>query len=220
MFQEHAHPSELLVAGGDQLVGRLANQFPELPDEILFQPGGHRVMIAMRPARRLVQDRVDDAQPQQIGGGEPQRLGRLFAIPAALPQDPRATLGADDRIIRVLQHRDPIAHADAQGAARSAFANHHADDRRLQPGHLEHALGDHERLAAFLGADARVGARRIDERDDRQPVFGGHPHLRHRFAVTLGLRTAEIAGRPLLDRSPFLLSDHQYFITVDLRESR
>ena len=54
--------------------------------------------------------------------------------------------------------------------------------------------GDHLGLAALLGADARIGAGRVDEADDRQAVLGGQLHLGQRLAIALGMGTAEIAG--------------------------
>jgi hypothetical protein len=55
----------------------------------------------------------------------------------------------------VLQHIDPVAHADAQGAARGAFADDDADDRHFQPHHFIDVAGDGLTLAAFFGFHAR-----------------------------------------------------------------
>ena len=83
---------------------------------------------------------------------------------------------------------------------RAAFADHDADDRRGQPRHLEHRVGDHLGLAALLGADARIGARRVDQADDRHVELGGQLHLGHGLAIALGMGAAEVAGVAFLER--------------------
>ena len=76
--------------------------------------------------------------------------------------------GADDRVIGVLEHRDPVAQADPQGPAGAPLADHEADDRGVDPAHRHQGLGDGQGLAALLGGDPGVGARGVDEGDDRQ----------------------------------------------------
>ncbi len=63
----------------------------------------------------------------------------------------------------MLQHAHPVADADAERTARTAFADDHADHRRLQPRHLQQVVGDQLRLSAFLGTDAGIGAGGVDQ---------------------------------------------------------
>ena len=57
--------------------------------------------------------------------------------------------------------------AERERAARAALADHGADDRHRQARHDLEVLRDRLGLAALLGVDARVGALRVDEADDR-----------------------------------------------------
>ena len=56
----------------------------------------------------------------------------LGGIGAILPQNRRATLGADDGIIRVLHDQNAIRDADAQCAAGTAFADDGRDDGNFE----------------------------------------------------------------------------------------
>jgi hypothetical protein len=67
------------------------------------------------------------------------------------------------------------------------------DDRRAQAGHLVEIAADRLRLAALFGADARIRARRVDEREERQPEFFRKLHEPQRLAIALGARHAEVA---------------------------
>ena len=174
------------------------------------------MVVAVSAAQRLGNHAVDDPELEQILGREAERVRGLLGVLVTLPQNTRAALGADHRVVGVLQDGDPVADADPQRAAAAAFADDHADDRRGQARHLIHVLGDHPGLPALLGADPGVGARRIDERDHRQSVLCRQPHLGHRLAVALGVRTAEEAGGPFLVRSSLLVTDHQDLVPVQL----
>ena len=70
-FQKHPHAAELIVTGGQQLIGRFADQFPQAADQIDFQPQRHLMIIAMGAAQRFFDDVVNDAEFPQISGGQP-----------------------------------------------------------------------------------------------------------------------------------------------------
>src|SRR5215218_6486286 len=125
------------------------------------------MVVAMRSAQRLWNHLIDDAQPQQILRRELQCVGGAFGKLMALPEDAGAAFGANDRVIRELEHGNSVAHADAECPAATPFADDDADDRRLETRHLVHVLGYGLRLAAFLGANARVSTGRVDETDHR-----------------------------------------------------
>ena len=130
-------------------------QFAEITEQIRLQSVGHLAVIAVAPPSgsgmmsSMTPKRFSRAPSAQGLGGE--RLGRLGGL---LPQDAGTAFRTDDRIVGVFQHADAVADADAQGAAGPPFPDDHADDRRLQPRHLQQVRGDELGLAAFLGADA------------------------------------------------------------------
>ena len=76
-----------------------------------------------------------------------------------------------------------------------------------QAGHHAEVARDGLGLAALLGADARVGARRVDEGDDRLAELLGQLHQPQRLAVALGVRHAEVARDLLLRVAALLVAD-------------
>ena len=67
----------------------------------------------------------------------------------------------------MLEHVDEVADPDRERAAAPPFASDGGDQRHAQPRHLAQVERDRLRLAALLGADAGIGARRVDEGQDR-----------------------------------------------------
>ena len=167
------------------------------------------------PPSGSADDLVDDAEAEQVAAGELEGRGGLGGVFAPFPEDRGAALGADDRVIGVLEHPQPVADADAQRAAGAPLADHHADDRGADLAHLHQVLGDDRRLAALLGRDARIGARGVDERDDRQAELGGEPHLQQGLAIALGVGAAEVAGGPLGQVLALLVADEHDLQVVE-----
>src|ERR1051325_6385426 len=99
------------------------------------------------------------------------------------------------------------ARADGERAARAAFADHRGDDRRLQRRHLDQAARDRLGLAALFGAEAGVGARRVDQGDHGRAEFRRQPHEPHRLAVALRMRHPEVAIQVFLGVAALLMSD-------------
>ena len=95
----------------------------------------------------------------------------------------------------------------------------HAHHRAGEPRHLPQVARNGLRLPALLGVDARIGARRIQERDDRPPELGRQLHHPDRLAVTLRLGHSEIAEQFLLGVPPLLLADHHYGPAFEERET-
>ena len=104
------------------------------------------------------------------------------------------------------------------GRRRTSLADH-TQTMVYDLAHLHQALGDDRRLTPLLGGDARIGSRRVDERDDRQPKLGGKPHLEKGFTVTLRMRTAEMAGRPLGQVLPLLVADEHDLDVVEVGQT-
>src|SRR3546814_1207566 len=96
-----------------------------------------------------------------------------------------------------------------------SFADHGADDRDLQLRHLQQVARDRFGLAAFLGADARVRAGGVDERQQRQFEALGHLHQPQRLAVALRARHAEVAAHLGLGVAALLVADDHHAAAVD-----
>ena len=64
-------------------------------------------------------------------------------------------------------YQDPIGDAERERATRAALADHDRDHRALEARHHLQRLRDRLGLAALLGAEAGIRARRVDEADDR-----------------------------------------------------
>src|SRR5260370_1338858 len=115
------------------------------------------------PADGLGPDRVDDAEPQEVGRGDLHGLRGLGRLRGVAPEDRGAALGRDDRVDRVLEHQHAVAHADREGPAAPPLARHDGDERRAEPRHLvagpPHRLG----LAPLPRAAPRVRARPVGD---------------------------------------------------------
>ena len=61
-----------------------------------------------------------------------------------------------------------VRDAERQRAARAAFADHACDDRHRRARHQFQVMRDRLDLPALFGADARLCALRVDQRDNRQ----------------------------------------------------
>ena len=68
----------------------------------------------------------------------------------------------------MLEHVDAIADGNRQRAAAPALPDHADDDRRVQRRHLPQIHRNRLGLPALFGADAWIGALRVDEAEDRQ----------------------------------------------------
>ena len=109
-------------------------------------------LVALGAAARLGDDAVDDAEGEQVLGGEAQGLGRLLHLLGVLPQDRGAALGRDHRVDRVLEHGDAVGGGEGDGAARAALADDHRDHGHADLQALLGRAGDRLGLAALLGA--------------------------------------------------------------------
>ena len=65
-------------------------------------------------ARRLGNDFITDPQLQQIRSRDLQRLSGHRSFTRIAPEDGGAGLGAGHRVDAVLEHQQPVRHADAQ----------------------------------------------------------------------------------------------------------
>jgi hypothetical protein len=67
------------------------------------------------------------------------------------------------------------------------------------------------------GADARIGARRVDERDQRDLEALRRAHEAQRLAIALGLRHAVVAPYALLGVAALLLTDDHHRLAFEPR---
>ncbi len=135
------------------------------------------------------------------------------------PQDGGSALGADDRVIRVLQHQHTIGHPDAERPAGAPLPDHDRDDGRPQDHHFAEINRDGLSDVAFFRPDARVRARRVDERHHGQTEFLGESHDPQRLPVTLGVGAAEIALDVFLHVAPFLVGDDHATQAIERRQA-
>src|ERR1700682_1211419 len=182
------------------------------------QVGRRHVDVAVRAAGRLLDQLVDDSQLERVARGEFQGFGGPFALAGVAVEDGRARLRRDDRVPAVLQHEQPVAHADGQRAARAAFADDHGDDRYLKGGHLLEADGDGLGLAPLLRADAGVRSRRVYEGDDRPVEAFAQLHQAQRLAIALRAGHAKASENILFSGTTFLLADEHDRFAVEARQ--
>src|SRR2546430_149997 len=93
------------------------------------------VPVAVSAPERLGDDRVDDAEAQEVGRRDPHRLRRLRRLRGVAPEDRRAPLRRDHRVDRVLEHEDAVAHPDRERAAASPLTRDNGDFFFSEPGH-------------------------------------------------------------------------------------
>src|SRR5262245_29954610 len=218
-IREHADLAELLESIGDQRLGspraELVEGLPERAAEVL----GRHLPVSMRPTERLGHHAVDDAKLEQIARGHPHELRRLLGLGRFPPQDGRASLGRDDGIDGVLEHEDAVAHADSEGAAAAPLARDHAHDGRAEARHLPQVARDGLPLPALFGAEAGIGARRVDEGHDGLTELGPELHQAERLTIAFGVRHPEVAGDVLASVAALLMPDHHHRLPLEAREA-
>ena len=214
-----AHLAELLVA----LLGEfISGEFAELIEsfrKVAFDARSHLVVIAVSASKGFFDDIIDNAELWEVLACEPKDLGGFGGMLVAFPQNSCAAFGADNRVVSVLQHGDAVSYTDTKCTPRATFADHDANDGRLQLAHHEHALRNDLGLASLFGSNAGIGSRGIDEGDDREFVFFREFHFRHRFAVAFGVRAAEVASGAFFEGAAFLVADDEYFSPSEFGEA-
>ena len=88
--------------------------------------------VAVRAAERFGNDAVDDAELQEIGGGDLHARRRVLRARGIAPEDRGGGLGRSDGVDRVLQHQNLARSGDRQRAARAAFADDHRNAGRAK----------------------------------------------------------------------------------------
>ena len=181
--------------------------FIKMFQQMFFQVFGRCLRIGVRATERFGHNFIHELEFEQVLGGDFEGGGGLGGIRAVLPQNRRATFRADDGIIGVFQNQHAVGHADAERAAGTAFADDGGDDGHFEQRHFPEIHGDGLGDVAFLRANARIRARRVNERDDGQAEFVCQPHQAERLAIAFGMGAAEIAQDVLLGVTALLRAD-------------
>ena len=174
-LREHAH------ARGTSRAGRGAARRPAMPVEL-----GERARDAPLPSSRaassrsvcappsrLRHDPVDHAELEAVRRVGLERRGRLLRLPGVAPEDRGAALGRDHRVDRVLLHQ----HAVGDARSRWRRPSRPRRSRTATVGTSSRAITACERAIAppwpcCSAATPGIGARRVDERDEREADGG------------------------------------------------
>src|SRR5580704_936547 len=105
-------------------------------EQVCFQIRSGSGGVGVRAAERFGHDFIHKLEFEQLLGGDFEGGGGFGGGGAVSPQNRRATFGGDDGIISIFQKQNAVGHADAQRAARTAFANHGGNNRNLEQRHL------------------------------------------------------------------------------------
>jgi len=207
-----AEGAELAVAVFEEVFELAAFEVADGFDEVLFEVMGGFVVVAVGAAEWFGDDGVGGAEFEEVRGGEFESGGGLGGLVAGFPEDGGAAFGADDGVVGELEESEAVADADAECAAGAALADDDADDGGAEARHFHEIEGDGLGLASFLGADAGIGARGVDEADDGEVEFFGEFHFGQGLAVAFGVGHAEIAGDAFLGGAAFVVGDeHDLF---------
>ena len=169
----------------------------------------------MRPAQRFLYDGIDQVEFLQSPGCYAQGFRRIFSLARVLPEYGGATLGRYHRVGTVLEHVQPVAHADCQGAPRTSLADDDGDDRCTQLRHDHQVPGNGLALPALFGADARVSARRIDKGQHRQFEPLRKLHDAQGLAITFRFGHAVIPVDAVLDVPALLVSYQRHRFALE-----
>src|SRR5215469_3210142 len=213
------HAAEFFVAAVDELAGRLIGEDEQLALEDIPQQFRCAVVVGMRSTVRFGDNFVDDAKFLEVVGHDLHGDGSGFRLGGVAPDDRRAAFGRNHGIKAVLENVDAIADGDRQCAAGTTLAGYGDDYRHGQARHLAKIAGDGLALTALLRVDARVSTRRIHEGENGSAELSGELHDAKRFAITLGLRLAEIANHTLLGVLPLLRTDDRHGTAAEFSET-
>src|SRR5436190_20681282 len=187
LLAQRTHRKVLLLPTFAEFLDPDLAEMAHMATQGFTQRRGRRFGVGMRPARRLGDDLVDDAELQQVLGGDLEGLGGPLPLARVLPQDGRAAFGGDDGVHGVLEHQHAVGEPDGERAARAALTDHGRDNRGAERGHLYEIAGDRLGLTALFGAEPGVGTRRVHQGDDGGAELLGQMHETERLAVALGV---------------------------------
>ena len=155
----------------------------------------------------------------QVLRGDFHARGGFLRLRRIAPQDRGSTFRRDHAVDGVLQHDHAVRGGDRDRAAGAALADDRRDvgnaDAQARLGRARDGFG----LAALLGADARIGARGIDQRDHGNAEMVRHIHQPDRLAVAFGPRHAEIVLEPAVGVGAFFVADDADALAAEAAEA-
>src|SRR6202040_1617489 len=143
----------------------------------------------------------------------------VLGLGGIAPKNRGGAFGRDHAVDGVLQHDHAIGGGDGDGAAGAAFAD---DRRHVGDADVEAHFGrarDRLGLAALFGADARIGARGVDQRDHRNVETIRHAHQAGRLAIAFRPRHAEIVLEPTVGIGAFFVADDADAVAAETAEA-
>ena len=161
----------------------------------------------MRAAERLGNDSVDDAELDQVLGGDLHARRRLLRARGIAPENRGGRFGRGHGVDCVFEHQHGVAGGDRERAAGAALADNHSDVGHAQRKTRVDRAGDGFGLAALLGFDAGESASGVDERNHRQAEAVGKLHEPRRLAIALRAGHAEIVAHAARRVVAFLLAE-------------
>ena len=185
----------LALGNRDRELGKVIDslRLVERPAERLSEHTGGLVRVQVRAALRLRNDLVDHAQLETVRGVRLEGGSSLPSLAGVAPEDGRASLRRDDRVDRVLLHQHSVGQRRRDRTAGAALADHARHDRDAQSRHQRLRARDRAALPVLLRDHARVGARDVDEAEDREAVALGEEHGFRNGQVSVLAPTGTIA---------------------------
>src|SRR5699024_9868092 len=118
----------------------------------------------------------------------------------------------------VFHHPYFICHRKGQSAAASAFSDDYGQYRHFQSGHFHQVSGNRLTLSVFFRFQSAERSRRIHKVDNGTAEFFRLFHKAQSLSVSLRRRHTEIALDIFLCSTTFLLADHSYRTSVQVRD--
>src|SRR5262245_8807673 len=173
LLGQSTHGKVLFFAAFEELVDPVFAQLTEMALQGVAERRRGGFGIRVCAPGRLGNDLVDHSEVEQVLGGNLESFRGALTLARILPQNRGTPFRRDHGIHRVLEHQHTIGEPDRERPARAAFADDRGNDRGLQRRHFDQTTRDRLGLAPLFRAEPRVGAWRIDKRNDGGAEFGG-----------------------------------------------
>src|SRR5262249_17432322 len=145
-------------------------------------------------------------------------LSGLVGARGVLPEDSGTSLWGDDRVAAELEDEHAIRDPEGERAARAAFADDRCDNGHSDARHRSEGRSDRFALPPLLGADSWIGARRVDERQNREIELVRELVEADRLSIPFGVRHPEVALHVLFGTAPFHVAHDDDAAVVVARE--
>ena len=116
---------------------------------------------------------------------------------------------------RVLLHHHAVSKCDRNGATRATLTDHASHRWYAEPRHHELAPRYPTSLPVLLGSNTREGTRRVDERDQREPMAMCQFHHPDALAIPLRVGHPEVASGALVNIAALLMADQGHALAAE-----